>query len=215
MTGRGYEALELFEQLMPDIVLLDIGLPDLSGFDICREIRGVSNIPIIFITSRYDSKDIIEALRLGGDDYVEKPFDPAVVVARVQSNLRRSAIFRRNMIEPQTSHPTPVKPALSVELRVDPLQQRVQVGSRTILLTFKEMQLLIQMMDRPGQILTPEELYQSVWGSESAGDTRTVLVHISSLRKKLEPAADSPRFIHNVRGVGYKFHPPESFAQQS
>ncbi|WP_438445543.1 response regulator [Gorillibacterium sp. sgz5001074] len=199
----GLQALRMFEKELPDLVLLDINLPMIDGFGVCKEIRKVSNVPVIFISCRNDSEDVVNGLEIGGDDYVTKPFDPVVVLARVQANLRRAPIFNRSRtqaVRPETSDVLHFG-ALTVDLK----NYAVRLDGQQVPLSAKEVQLLFFLSQNPNQVFTTEQLYHHVWGAESNSDTRTVLVHISSLRKKIEPSAESPKYIHNIRGIGYKF----------
>jgi DNA-binding response OmpR family regulator len=201
----GLNALRLFERELPELVLLDINLPMIDGFGVCREIRKVSNVPVIFISCRNDSEDVVTGLEIGGDDYITKPFDPVVVLARVQANLRRAPIFNRSLVHASRNETADVLHygALVIDIK----NYAVQLDSVPIPLSAKEIQLLFFLSQNPNQVFTTDQLYHQVWGAESNSDTRTVLVHISSLRKKIEPLPTSPKYIHNIRGIGYKFSP--------
>lgn len=200
MAEDGRSGLEKFRQVQPSIVLLDINLPDINGYEVCRKIREQSNVPIVFISCNTSSEDIVRGLELGGDDYIEKPFDPAVVVARIIANLRRAPIG-------QVSNPVLVTEDELVRIRdlvIDPKHLRVHVGGTSISLTAKEMQLLLYMVKHPNRTLTSDQLYYGVWGADSMGDTRTIQVHISSIRRKIEANPAVPEYILNIRGIGYK-----------
>lgn len=202
-ASTGQEGLRHFESEAPDLALLDIVLPDIDGYELCRKIRSVSKIPIVFISCNTSSADIIRGLELGGDDYIEKPFDPSVVVARIQANLRRAPIVR-----PRSEPRSPMQePELLNRngLEIDVSHLRVRLEGKDSYLTVKEMQLLTYLARHPNRVFTPEQLYKEVWGSESAGDTRTIFVHISSIRKKIEPDPSRPVFLLNIRGAGYLF----------
>ncbi|TBL81553.1 response regulator transcription factor [Paenibacillus thalictri] len=201
----GEEGLRLLEEEKPELVLLDIYLPGIDGFEVCKAIRKMSNVPIIFISCRKDSDDIVQGLELGGDDYIVKPFDPVVVVARVQANLRRAPIFHRAwQAEKKAEHK---RKLISFEgLEIDLTQFCVFVNKDQVTLSAKEMQLLVFLAQNPNQVFTAEELYRAIWGVESNSDTRTVLVHISSIRRKIEANPQFPRYIQNIRGIGYKFN---------
>ncbi|TVY07699.1 response regulator transcription factor [Paenibacillus cremeus] len=202
---NGLEGLKQFELHNPDLVLLDIFLPEMDGFEVCQQIRSVSNVPIVFISCRKDSDDIVQGLALGGDDYITKPFDPVVVVARVRANLRRAPIFRRSQYEAGGT-----KPERSVvkygSLEIDFIHYQVRLNGSIVLMSAKEMQLLMHLVRYPDQVFTAEEIYTRVWGEDSNSDTRTVLVHISSIRKKIESNPAIPQYIQNIRGIGYKFN---------
>ncbi|MEK8130782.1 response regulator transcription factor [Paenibacillus filicis] len=202
-AGNATEGLERFEAESPDLALLDIVLPDMDGYELCRRIRSVSRVPIVFISCNTSSGDIVRGLEIGGDDYIEKPFDPAVVVARIQANLRRVPLSRPR---PDTRVASPASEIIHISgLEIDPPHLRVKTGTETALLTVKEMQLLVYLAAHPNQVFAPEQLYKEVWGSDSAGDTRTIFVHISSIRKKIEPDPSHPAYLLNIRGSGYMF----------
>ncbi|WP_159881894.1 response regulator transcription factor [Paenibacillus puerhi] len=201
---NGIDGLDRFERESPDLALLDIVLPDMDGYELCRRIRSVSKMPIVFISCNTSSEDIIRGLELGGDDYIEKPFDPAVVVARVQANLRRVPLAQsRTEARMKTASPSEVIHIGGLE--IDPPHLRVKTGSSESALTVKEMQLLVYLATHPNQVFAPEQLYKEVWGSDSGGDTRTIFVHISSIRKKIEPDPTHPVYLRNIRGSGYMF----------
>ncbi|WP_281883768.1 response regulator transcription factor [Paenibacillus sp. YYML68] len=204
-AGTGEEGLTHFRKEQPDLVLLDIVLPDMDGYTLCRHIRSDSKVPIVFISCNTASGDIVRGLELGGDDYIEKPFDPAVVVARVHANLRRAPLAR---VRPQDAPSGDAPAAETIHIagfEIDPQQLRVRDEEREIWLTVKEMQLLVHLATHPNQVFPPDQLYKEVWGSDSAGDTRTIFVHISSLRKKIETNAANPQYLLNIRGAGYLF----------
>ncbi|WP_372814127.1 response regulator transcription factor [Paenibacillus sp.] len=200
------EAITQFDAVEPDLILLDIGPPATAGLETCAELRSYSNAPIVLISSRSGSSDIIQGLELGADDYIVKPFDPEVLVARVHANLRRTAIFRRDR-KWEASAPAKDGVIAYAGLEIDPVRFQVLLDGKPIALVTKEFQLLVHLARNPGTVYTLEELYASVWGMESHGNTRTVIVHLSNLRKKLEPLPTRPTYIHNIRGVGYKFDP--------
>lgn len=196
---NGYDAVEFFQEINPDLVILDIMLPGIDGIQICQEIRAVSTIPILFVSAKRDSDDIIRGLELGADDYITKPFDPSVLVARVKANLRRLPITipshrdQRNILKYDY-------------LEVDLDSYTIKVNDDPIALFAKELQLLILFVKHPNQVFSVEQLYSQIWGAESFGDTRTVMVHISNLRKKIEIDPANPKFIQTVRGFGYRFN---------
>lgn len=204
-AGSGSEGLERFEQDPPDLALLDIVLPDMDGYELCRRIRSVSKVPIVFISCNTSSGDIVRGLELGGDDYIEKPFDPSVVVARIHANLRRAPIARNR---PDFA---PASSALAPELltvgglELDPAHLRIKSAGGESVLTVKEMQLLVHLAAHPNRVFPPDQLYKEVWGSDSMGDTRTIFVHIRSIRKKIEPDPANPVYLLNIRGAGYLF----------
>jgi DNA-binding response OmpR family regulator len=200
---EGEEALEQFENSIPALILLDINLSGMDGFTVCREIRQISNVPIVFISCNKDSDDIVEGLKMGADDYITKPFDPEVMVARVQANLRRAPMYRREIVREKKEEPR----NLSFEgLNIDLMNFQVHVNDVHVPLSAKEVQLLIFMARQPDQVFSLDELYRNIWGADSISDTRTVMVHISSLRKKLDAPSVQFKYIHNIRGIGYKFN---------
>lgn len=203
MAENGITGLELCNQVQPSIVLLDINLPDVNGYEVCRRIREYSNVPIVFISCNTSPEDIVRGLELGGDDYIEKPFDPAVVVARIQANLRRAPL--RHAAVRYGMPPEEASLLRLGELTIDPKHLRVTVKGHSLTLTSKEMKLLQYMAKHPNRTMTSEQLYHEVWGAESMGDTRTIQVHISSIRRKIEANPSIPSYIVNVRGIGYKF----------
>lgn len=200
------EAITQFDTVEPDLILLDIGPPATDGLETCAEIRSYSNAPIVLISGRSDSSNIIQGLELGADDYIVKPFDPEVLVARVQANLRRTAIFRRDR-KWEAALPAKDDVIACAGLEIDPVRFQVLLDGKPVALVTKEFQLLVHLARNPGTVYTLEELYTAVWGMDSHGNTRTVIVHLSNLRKKLKPHPTRPTYIHNIRGVGYKFDP--------
>jgi DNA-binding response OmpR family regulator len=197
LAGSGEEGLAMMQSVQPDLVILDILLPDMDGFEVCRDIRKLSSVPILFLSCKKEEQDKILGLGLGGDDYITKPFSPNELIARVKANLRRPYLSGN--------------PAESTErmefkgLFIDLLSREVRVNDAVVTLSKKEFELLKFLCSRPGQTFTHEELFREIWGQESFNDTRTIIVHISNLRKKVEVDPSNPQFIVNVHGVGYKF----------
>ena len=175
----------------PDLVLLDLMLPGLGGVDVCRAIREFSTVPIVMLTAKTDTVDVVLGLESGADDYVPKPFKPKELVARVRARLRRS---------PEDT-PEEVKLA---DLTIDFGGHQVTRGGAPISLTPIEFELLATLASRPRQVFSREELLERVWGYRKSGDTRLVNVHIQRLRSKVEKDPDNPKIIQTVRGVGYK-----------
>jgi DNA-binding response OmpR family regulator len=190
----GKEALDKARHVKPDLIVLDLMLPQVGGLDVCKQLRRESDVPIIILTARGDDVDRIVGLELGADDYVAKPFNPRELVARVKSILRRSAPERRQVESKQLRHG---------DLLVDAGRREVHVGDEEIQLAPKEFDLLWELLDHRGLVLTRDQLLERVWGYTFAGDTRTVDVHVRQLRRKLSDA--SP--IVTVWGVGYKVTP--------
>lgn len=190
MANDGREGLRLFGEIDPDLVVLDLMLPGLHGRDVCRAIRTRSAVPIIMLTALDDERDVIEGLDLGADDYITKPFKPAVLLARVRSALRRS------------NGPTNLIHEIVVgDLIILPDERIAAVHGQEIELRTKEFDLLLSLASRPGVVMTRETLLRQVWGREYDIDTRTIDVHINRLRARL---TKSNAEIETVRGVGYR-----------
>ena len=187
----GAQALEKAKSVKPDLIILDIMMPEMDGLDVCKELRKTSNVPIIILTARGDDIDRVVGLELGADDYVTKPFNPRELVARVKAVLRRSRLEE------------PVQPVLEVDgLRLDTARREVTVEGNAVALRAKEFDLLTAFMKHSGIVLDRERLLQMVWGSDYYGDTRTIDVHVAWLREKLSDAKHAK--IETVWGVGYK-----------
>jgi DNA-binding response OmpR family regulator len=200
VAGTVAEALELARRIDPDLVLLDVMLPDGSGYDVCRELRSESRVPIIMLTARGEETDRIVGLELGADDYIVKPFSAREVAARVRAVLRRAG-----QAEPQVR-----EDALAVgELQLEPSRRSAVLNGDELDLTRKEFELLELLMREAGSVITRERLIDEVWDVNWFGSTKTLDVHVSGLRRKLGDDPGSPRFIHTVRGVGFRFSGPE------
>jgi DNA-binding response OmpR family regulator len=192
-AGDGEAALAALDRHAPDLVVLDLMLPRLDGYEVCREIRRRGPTPVLILTARSDDVDAVVGLELGADDYVTKPFNPRVLVARVKAILRRTEATGRG-----------VRPIEVGTLRIDPPRRDVTVGDRPLELRAREFDLLVALARDPGVVLTRDALLERVWETDFAGETRTVDVHVAELRKKL--GQDGPR-IETVRGVGYRMVP--------
>ncbi|WP_378147410.1 MtrAB system response regulator MtrA [Cnuibacter sp. UC19_7] len=187
----GAEALAAFRDARPDLVLLDLMLPGLDGIEVCRLIRAESGTPIIMLTARSDTSDVVKGLESGADDYVVKPFNPKELVARIRTRLRPSS--------------DAVPETLRVgDLVVDVAGHEVRRGSDRINLTPLEFDLLHALAAKPQQVFTREMLLEQVWGYHYKADTRLVNVHVQRLRAKVEADPDNPRIVMTVRGVGYR-----------
>jgi two-component system response regulator RegX3 len=189
-------SLGLAERVKPDLVLLDVMLPDGSGFDVCRELRARSRVPIIMLTARGEEADRVAGLELGADDYVVKPFSARELVARVRAVLRRAAEASERRIDARTE---------IGELQLDPARRSASFRGEELELSRKEFDLLRLLIENAGSVVTRERLIDEVWDTNWFGSTKTLDVHISGLRKKLEDDAAEPRYIHTVRGVGFRF----------
>ena len=193
-AANGTDALASAERDKPSLIVLDLMLPDIDGIEICRRIRQKSDVPILMLTARDEDVDKIIGLEVGADDYLTKPFNPRELVARVKSILRRTTPAREARESAQIRHG---------DLMVDAGRREVRVGDEEIQLAPKEFDLLWELLDHRGLVLTRDQLLERVWGYTFAGDTRTVDVHVRQLRRKLGEA--SP--IVTVWGVGYKVSP--------
>ncbi len=201
-AATGGEALQQVGTDAPSLVVLDLNLPDIDGIEVCRRIRKSADVPIIMLTARDEDVDKIIGLEVGADDYLTKPFNPRELVARVKSVLRRSGPDRKDLESAQIRHG---------DLAVDAGRREVRVGEDEVQLAPKEFDLLWELLDHRGLVLTRDQLLERVWGYTFAGDTRTVDVHVRQLRRKLGEA--SP--IVTVWGVGYKVAPAREAATTS
>ena len=196
IAGTVAEALDAAARVQPDLILLDLMLPDGSGFDVCRRVRDSSQVPIIMLTARGDEADRIVGLELGADDYVVKPFSAREVVARVRAVLRRTSA---------AAGPPGDEPLILGDLRLDRAARAVTIAGRPLDVTRKEFDLLELLMSHAGAVVSRERLIDEVWDVNWFGSTKTLDVHISGLRRKLGDDSAAPRYIHTVRGVGFRF----------
>ncbi|HVM08211.1 MAG TPA: response regulator transcription factor [Acidimicrobiales bacterium] len=199
----GAEALELFDIVRPDLVLLDVMLPKVSGIDVCREIRAKSRVPIIMVTAKSSEIDTVVGLEVGADDYVSKPYRLRELVARMRAVLRRT---------PRTDDRDELSgDVLEVgDVRLDPERHEVFVRGERMSFPLKEFELLELLLANAGRVLTRETLIDRVWGPHYVGDTKTLDVHVKRLRSKIEDVPSSPTRIVTIRGLGYKFEAPAS-----
>ncbi len=194
----GAEALSNFDKINPDIVLLDVMLPKVSGTDVCREIRKKSQVPIIMVSAKGTEIDTVVGLEVGADDYIVKPYRIRELVARVRAALRRSATPDGESLDSGTS--------VSVgDVTINPEQHVVTVRGQLTKLPLKEFELLYVLMANAGRVMTRDTLIDRVWGSDYYGDTKTLDVHIKRLRTKVEVVPSTPTSILTIRGLGYKF----------
>jgi DNA-binding response OmpR family regulator len=198
VAGTGERALELADLVEPDLVLLDLNLPDRDGRDVCRELRRESDVPIVMLTARGTETDRIVGLELGADDYVVKPFSSAEVISRIRAVLRRSGGTRARLSVIRIGG-----------LELDEGARLVTLDGQSLGLTRKEFDLLLELARHPGEVVRREDLMARVWDVNWFGSTKTLDVHIRSLRKKLGDKPTAPRFIETVRGVGFRFAPGE------
>ena len=195
-ASDGEEALMKFEAESPNLVLLDIILPKIDGFELCRKIRSESNIPIIMISSKKEDTDKILALGLGADDYVEKPFSPRVLIAKIQSQFRRVNVLSG----------TPHADTIAVNnLILDVSARTVSVNGTLVPFSVKEFEILHYLMLNKNQALSREKIFDEIWGYNEFGDINTVTVHMRKIREKIEADPSNPVYIETVWGIGYKF----------
>jgi two-component system, OmpR family, response regulator RegX3 len=200
VAGTAARALELAERLEPDLILLDLHLPDGDGRDVCRTIRARSGVPIIILTARGTETDRIVGLELGADDYVVKPFSGAEVIARIRAVLRRAKPVAAD--EPEA-------PIAIDDLHVDLAARRATLGQEELALSRKEFDLLAELVRNAGRVVTREDLMDRVWDENWFGSTKTLDVHVRWLRGKLGETAENAHYLQTVRGVGFRFRAPE------
>ncbi len=192
----GPSALVQWQNNSPDLILLDLMLPGMSGVDVCREIRTQSNVPIIMVTAKDSEVDKVVGLEIGADDYVVKPYSTRELLARIKAVLRRGAA-------PDSNESRSVLEAGPV--RLDTERHAVTVNGQPVTLPLKEFELLEYLMDNTNRVLTRGQIIDRVWGSNYYGDTKTLDVHVKRIRSKIEPDPANPKFIMTIRGLGYKF----------
>ena len=202
----GAEALDLFDDIQPDLVLLDVMLPKVSGLDVCRELRSRSSVPIIMVTAKGAEIDTVVGLEVGADDYVTKPYRLRELVARMRAALRR---------HPSEAPPAVVAVALddvvSVgDVSLDHQRHEVVIRGEEVRLPLKEFELLAILLENAGRVLTRDTLIDRVWGADYVGDTKTLDVHVKRLRAKVEPDPAHPSHIVTIRGLGYKYDAPRA-----
>ena len=207
LTGEGYEvikaydginALDKIRQDLPDLVILDVMLPGMDGFEVCKQIRTESAIPVLMVTAKDRDVDKIVGLEIGADDYIPKPFNPRELIARIKAILRRT--YRQDYQSRSRSAILKYR-----DLSVDTERRRATIGDQLLELTMKEFDLLLFLMRHPGHVYSRDHLLDSVWGKDSFVGARTVDVHIRRLREQIEADASQPQYIKTVWGVGYKF----------
>jgi two-component system response regulator VicR len=201
IAATGAAALEAARASTPDLVLLDVGLPDLNGVEVCRRLRQFWNGPVIVLTARRQESDKIIGLDAGADDYVTKPFSQSELLARIRANLRRTQQIHGG--------PATLGELVVGELRINRDGRTVTMGGRPIHLSARELDLLLLLAERAGMALPRRYLFDTIWGPRFYGDERALDVYIRALRKKIEPDPDRPAYIHTVRGVGYRLQAPD------
>jgi two-component system, OmpR family, response regulator RegX3 len=197
VAGNGRRALERFGERAPDLVILDLMLPEVSGLDVCRAIRARSAVPVIMVTAKDAEADKVAGLELGADDYVTKPFSMRELVSRVRANLRRARMTPPEQQEEDVLRGGPVE--------LDVARHEARVRGDAVTFTRKEFELLETLLRRKGRLLTRDFLIDTVWGSDYFGDTKTLDVHVKRLRRKIEGDPHRPEHVLTIRGLGYKF----------
>ena len=203
-VADGLSAIKAVEDEQPDLVVLDLMLPDISGFEVCRRLRTFTTTPVIMLTARGEEIDRVLGLEVGADDYLAKPFSFRELLARIQAMLRRVQLDRQIATQPQ--------PMSTHQLSLDPVARRVFKGEQELQLSAREFDLLSVLMKNAGRAMSREDLIKQVWGDDWVGDPRTLDVHVRWLRLKIEEDPASPQFIQTVRGYGYRFAGPEELS---
>ncbi|TXH44659.1 MAG: response regulator transcription factor [Actinobacteria bacterium] len=196
VAATGPEGLQLFGSWNPDLVLLDVMLPEVPGTEVCRQIRGISGVPIIMVSAKDTELDKVVGLELGADDYVTKPFSKPELLARIRAVMRRRT--------PNNGEP-PEQVVAAGPVRIDTDRHVVEISGAEVRLPLKEFDLLEQLVRNAGRVMTRAQLIDRVWGSDYVGDTKTLDVHIKRLRSKIERNPSAPEYLLTVRGLGYKF----------
>ncbi len=200
-AARGADVLARIDSFRPDIILLDLMLPDLSGFDVCRDVRRAGHrIPVLILSAKNEEIDVVLGLEIGADDYINKPFRPRELLARIGAHLRKAK---------DTKPEDPENDARLVfrDLVIDKAERRVTSYDRDVVLTHTEFDLLAYLASNAGRVLSRERILSSVWGYEHPIETRVIDVHVRNLRRKIEPDPSLPRYILAVPGIGYRFAP--------
>ncbi|WP_448561146.1 response regulator transcription factor [Trichothermofontia sp.] len=200
VAGDGKAALATFDQFNPDLVILDLNLPDTNGYTLCREMQQRTSVFVLMLTGRTDTADKIKGFSQGADDYLTKPFDLEELLYRVEAILKR----QRTVENAQNSS------LVFAGLKIDPARREVTLNDQIVTLTALEFDLLYFLASHPGRVWRRVELIQEVWDYQYVGDPRVVDVHIGQIRKKIEADTSQPMLIHTVRGVGYKFEVPDT-----
>lgn len=195
-TNKGFEAVRIVRELLPDCVILDVMLPDVDGFEVLRMIREESNVPVIMLTARVEEDDVIRGLSLGADDYVKKPFNPRELVMRVKAVIRRAEL-------PAMVEKAPIR--IDDRLSIDFDRREVIVDGQVIKLRPTEWRLLYHLVQNAGWVMPHETLLSKVWGWEYRDETQYLRLYINYLRQKIEPDPSRPRYILTERGIGYRF----------
>ncbi|MGY4688483.1 response regulator transcription factor [Salibacterium sp. K-3] len=203
---RGENTTAAVRREQPDLIIMEAELPDVDGVVVCQEIRKKTEVPILFLSEKCAETDKIIGLSAGGDDYIAKPFGTGELIARIKAHLRRSHLHKIQQANNADNHSESAHNKRTFgDLTVDLQKCTVHVGAELISLSSKEFKLLSLLVRNPRRVFQPDQLYEMVWGADGLDDHRTVPVHISTLRKKVEEHPPRPKYIHTVRGLGYKF----------
>jgi DNA-binding response OmpR family regulator len=194
----GNAGLQLALQNDYDLIILDIMLPGVNGFEICKQIRAIKNIPILFVSAKKEDIDKIRGLGLGADDYITKPFSPSELVARVKAHIERYERLAGSQVKTNT--------IFVHGISIDKSARKIHINEEEIPFTTKEFDLFVFLVMHPNQVLSKEQLYENIWGLESAADVSTVTVHIRKIRGKIERDPSHPKFLETVWGAGYRFN---------
>ncbi|RRJ66045.1 DNA-binding response regulator [Paenibacillus oralis] len=202
----GVKALDMLKAKRYDLLLLDVMMPFKDGFELCKEIRNVYDVPILLVTAKTESVDRIRGLGLGADDYISKPFDPAELVARVKSHLARYERLTSGSKD-REALPKGTEEVIAVEdLYIVPQGYKVFVRGEEVKLTTREFELLLFLSSNPNIVFSKEKLFERIWGGDYIGDNATVTVHINRIRSKIEKDSSNPQYIDTVWGAGYRFN---------
>lgn len=203
-VGDGLAGLENARSLKPDLILLDLMLPGMDGFEVCRQLRRDSTIPVLMLTARDDEIDRVVGLEVGADDYLTKPFSMRELMARVKAMLRRVRMIREEA-EPQTTTQAASSVMRFGDLVIDPIRREARLKEEPLQLKPREYDLLLYLAQHPGQVLSRDTLLDQIWGWQFTGASRTVDVHVRWLREKIEEDPANPQHILTIRGAGYRF----------
>ncbi len=203
ILGDGSGVIERLKKGGIDLVLLDVMLPGMSGYDICRQIRDEIDIPILMVTARTEPTDVIRGLGLGADDYITKPFDPSQLVARVRAHLNQYKRLTSHKEEQEESNPDEIR---IQDLVIETKTWKVRKGEKEIRLPNREFELLRFMAEHPDVVFSKEQLFEAVWGFDFVSDAATVSVHVNRLREKIEDDARNPKILETVWGAGYRLN---------
>ena len=200
ICSDGLKALEQVRTLSYDLILLDLMLPGLSGLDLLRQVRGITDVPILIVSAKREDIDKIKGLGLGADDYITKPFSPGELVARVKAHLSKMERLKNRYTDRDQAKTLVVR-----GLEVQPDSRRVLLNSQAVNLAHKEFDLLLFLMSSPNRVFSKDELFEKIWGLDALGDTATVTVHIARIREKIETGPSDEQYIETVWGAGYRF----------